>query len=279
MTDSEETIYVPHKKKANFLMVFLLMLAGIFLTIGIASLTTIVSLIRALIMEFMMALTGWDTVLASLFVMVVAFFLATVLYLIARRGLEIVRKIEDTLRLNVTNEPTEYYELGIIETEELVNEFKKRNCTITAKENKGFVIDCEEAPLTKRVLGVINEDFYTLNNAQKIGVVAVIIVLWSVFIGAIIMDAIDDSFVWIVAISIFAFSSLLLVGVRIIKLWHTVILWTILNTFFTLFSGEDPVVIWSLWGALAIFVVLVAIAYLLKQPACQLEDRWYCELL
>jgi len=278
MDSDNGTVYVPQKKKTTFLMVFLLIVAGIFLTVGIASLTTIVSLIETFVMDFLMALTGWDTILASLFVMVIAFFLATIIYLIARRGSEIIREVEHRLKLNVTNEPTEYYELGIVENEELVYEFKKRDCKVNHKDS-GFTIDCSNIPMTRRIKGAMSDDPYTLNNMQKLGVLATVIVLWGVFVGAVIMDAIDNSFVWMVAICLFVFSSILLVGVQIIKLWHTIILWVTVNIFFTLFSNEDPVVVWSLWGAFAIYVVLVAIAYLLKDPACEIENKWYCPLL
>jgi len=273
------TIYVAEKKKTHLLMAILLMAAGMFLVVGIASLGTIVGLIQAFVMTWLSGLTGWDPLISSLFIGVMGLFLATLLYVLARRGSEVAQKIEAALKLNVTNEPTEYYALDMIPHEELLHEFRKRGCVVSKMEGKGVSVTCDDIPHSRRILGVVDPPDVSLTRMQQIAVIAVVLVMWSIYIGALLYDILIGDLIWITAVGILITSAIVLLGSRIIRLWHTVILWTGVNIVFSLFFATDPTVVWSLWGAEAIYIVLIAVLYLLYRGWCEMGDKWYCDVM
>lgn len=276
----EGTVFVPEKKKMNFLMGMLLILAGIFLLIGLSSIATLLYMIRTFIMDFLSMLTGWDPIISSIFIGVFALFIATLLYIIARRGSDIIQKVEAILKSNVTNEPTEYYALDIIETEEILHELKKnRGCDVLEKESGGITIECSSMALTRRIKAVTDQDVYTLSNMQKWAIITVVTLIWGIYLGIVMFEIIEQDYLWIGAVIVLSISAFFLLGGKIIKLWHIIILWVGVNIYLSLFSKTDPIIMWSIWGALAIFIVLVAIFYLLYESACNLEKKWYCEIM
>ena len=279
VVEKNGTIYVAEKKNLNLIMGLLLILAGMFLLIGIASLSTIMALIQSYIMIFLGSLTGWEPIMANLFVGAIALFIATLLYVVVRRESDVAQKIEHALRMNISNEPTEYYALDTIPTEELLNEFKHRGCTIVKREGNGLDILCKEIPHSRRIIGVIDPSPFTLSRMQQYSVIIVIFVLWSVYLGTLLYQILVGDMIWIVAMALLLLSGLFLMCSNIIQLWHTIILWTTVNIVFSFFFAADPVVVWSFWGAEAIYVIIVAIAYLIYQGQCEGDDKWYCSAL
>lgn len=281
MNDNKEdtTVYVPEKKRMHFVMVILLILAGIILGIGLSSLAVLFATVQETIRAFLESLTGWDPIISSLFVGVMALFLSTLIFIIARRGNEIVQRVESILQMKITNEPTEFYALEIIPEEELFNEFKKRGCDVSELEGGGLEMQCPSIPVSQRLKGVIESDKYTLANIEKLSVITVIVVIWAIFLGVSVMDFFPEESPWIFAVVLLAFSVFILLGTKMIKLWHTIIFWMALNVYFTLFSDMDIVILWNLWGALAVYVVLVCISYLLYRSSCSKEDKWYCDIM
>lgn len=279
IVSSDGTVYVPEKKKKNLVLWFLLFVAGVFLAVGLSSLSLIVYLVRDLIMTFLEGLMGWDPIISSIFLGALGLFSATLIYVVALRGSEVAKRIESTLKLDITNEPTEFYATELIPTEELMFEFKKRGCDVYEQDSGGFGIDCKTMPVNQRMKSMTDPDHFTLDNMQKLAIISVISVLWGVFVGMLIMEVIADEHVWIGIVILLVITVVLLLGTKIVSLWQTIIIWCATNIAFSLFSSEDPTVIWSLWGALAIYIILVAIAYLLHRDRCRIADKWYCDLL
>jgi len=277
--EKDGTIYVAEKKRTNLVSAILLILAGMFLLIGIASLGTILGIIQSTIMLFLSSLTGWNPILANLFIGILFLFGATLIYVVVRRTSEVSQKIEAALRLNITNEPTEYYALDMIPSEEILSEFKHRGCTLIKGEGKGITIECSDMPHSRRIIGVVDPTQFTLSRLQKVSVISVVLVIWAVFVGTLIYDIIFDDFVWIVGIVLMVISVIILLGSRVIKLWHTIIIWTAVNIVFSLFFAVEPSVLWSLWGAEAVYAILVAISYLLYPAQCKVDDKWFCDVL
>lgn len=271
-------MHVPKKNKSYVISSLLILAAGFLLTVGISSLYTLISYIQGYISTFLTSWTGWDSILSSAFLGALFVFCATLLYLVARRGNSVAQQIEQSLKLNLTNEPTEFYATELIPTEELMFEFKKRGCKIE-ESDKGFVVDCKDHEIDERIHRVINPDNFTLTNVQRFAVIATLVTVWGVYIGALLMETIQGNFVWIIALAFLIFSAFILMTARIIRLWHTIFICTALNIFLSLLVLSDLTVIWSLWGALAIYIVLVAIAYLLKRNNCENSDKWYCDVM
>ncbi len=279
---NEGTLYIPERKRSNLFYWLMIIASGIFLAIGITSLTMLLYMIRDYILAIITLLTGWDTILSSIFVGLVMLFLSVLVYVLAVRGSEIAKRIDTILKLNVTNEPTEYYATDLIPEEELINEFKKRGCEIKISDNKkGITIKCPDMLITPRIKGVIEPQPITLSKIQKVAVFGVILVLWSSFVGALMFSPILYDYFWIAVSVLIGISVLLMIGSGIIKLWHSVIIVTIIVTIFTLFSPYDAISIWSMWGFVFIWIILVAIAYLLHGNKCKSKEKnkWYCDLI
>jgi hypothetical protein len=276
--DRTGTLYVPENKTLKFFFGIVLILAGVTLLIGISAISTIFALIQSSITNFLSSLIGWDPLISTILVGVLCLFFATLIYVIGRRGSDIVQRVERILRMNVTNEPTEYYALGIVPEEELLYEFKKRGCKVSSGgAGRGVSIDCPRMPVTKRVASVTDPSKVTLSLVQKVTVVVVMAVIWGIYGGSALHGAITDDMLWITAMALLGLTSIVLMGSRVVKFWHTILLWLAVNIVFTFFVTAEEMVVWSLWGVLGIYTVLVCIAYLLHGRGC--KEKWYCEVI
>jgi hypothetical protein len=275
----EGTVYVPESKPVKFIFGILLIVAGVILLVGISSLSTIFSLIQSSITSLLSSLIGWDPMISTILVGVIALFFATLIYVLAKRGSSVIQRIERTLKLNVTNEPTEYYALDIVPEEEILHELRKRGCSVETggEGSEGVSVSCPEMPVSKRLEEAASPGSFTLAKIQKVAVAAVMAVIWAVYIGSAIYGAVEGDGLWIAAMALLALTSLVLMGTKVAKLWHTVVMWLAVNIAFTFFLSTSETVVWSLWGVLSIYTVLVAVFYLLHGRKC--VDSWYCEVV
>jgi hypothetical protein len=132
-------------------------------------------------------------------------------------------------------------------------------------------------PVSKRLEEAASPGSFTLAKIQKVAVAAVMAVIWAVYIGSAIYGAVEGDGLWIAAMALLALTSLVLMGTKVAKLWHTVVMWLAVNIAFTFFLSTSETVVWSLWGVLSIYTVLVAVFYLLHGRKC--VDSWYCEVV
>jgi len=273
----ENDVFVPKKKTNSIFFIALVIFAGIAFFIGLTSFSSIFGYVYAYIFAFVMALTSWDPIIISLVIAGISWFVAAMLYVLGTRGNELADKLDSATQFIFNSSPTDYVEMDLVPTEILVNEMIERGCEANVVESK-LVINCEKVPLTKEMKAVLSGEIHSITIKRK-AIITIMTIIGAVVIGLIIYSGLITGIFAGIIIMVYVFgASLILIQFKVIKLWHSIIVWILMNMLFVLL-GVDWLIVWISIGLLVGYAILLATLYFVFENSCYQKEKWWCEFM
>ena len=154
---------VPQKSHIPGFYPLLMILGGLFLTLGVSAFSSVVGYLSMTITSLFTVGTEWNPMLAAIVIGAICFVIATIVFVSANRGKEISQRLQQVMDVSMNTTPKTFYDLSAVEPKYYIYELKKNGCRVYADpDGEGIHIHCDTLPLTNDLRIVLNNDEDTI---------------------------------------------------------------------------------------------------------------------